>query len=148
MEPSSRLLTERALRISYGVVLPRIAKREIRCGWGSGPLATDRSWEFYADIAKELDSSLADILAARAVDDPGRRIIREYQEEAAGDLVTLVRRMPGSVRTVVEARALGISWREIARGLPDRVYFSIMDDWKSAVATVWQRAEDAVLRLV
>src|SRR5690606_5274489 len=121
-------LTERALRVSYGIVIPRVTKRELSNGYGSGPLSTDRSWEFYVAIADEIGEWVQRVLADRAPDDSLRRIERDHQEEAAGELVTFVRGMTASVRIVVETRSGGMSWRALTRSLPDRAYFSIVDD--------------------
>lgn len=133
--------------MTYGVVLPSLL-RAVSPGWGPGPLSSERSWEFFLQLGEELGewaSRLAD-----GQDHTGaqiRRVERGHREEAAGQLVTLVRRMPTPVRLVVEARAVGVSWRRLTNEFPDRAYFSMEDDYRRAEATLWLDHGDLIRRL-
>jgi len=143
-----QLSTEKALRVVYSAILPNIVSRSSP-GWGPGPLSTERSWDFFVGLAEELGEwpqRLAD-----GQDHTGasvRRVERAHREEAAGELVTLVRRMPTPVRVIVECRSCGTSWRRITKEFPDRAYFSIMEDWRRAVATLGLEYHDLVRRII
>ena len=82
-----------------------------------------------------------------AVPTEWRRIEREHLEEAALELYDAIRRLPRSARDVVEMRAMGVSWAEISRRMPDRAYFSLTDDWRSAVRMTRDRYGDLVRRM-
>jgi hypothetical protein len=69
-------------------------------------------------------------------------------EDAATELLDLVRRMPKPMQDVVIRRAAGMGWKAIGAALPDRVHFSLQDDWDAAVRRVWQECGDCVRRLV
>jgi len=73
---------------------------------------------------------------------------RTHREEAAGELVTLVRRMPNPVRVVVEARSCGVPWKRMTTELPDRAFFSMREDWSRAIGTLTVSYEDLVRRLL
>lgn len=59
-----------------------------------------------------------------------KRIERGHLEDAAAELISVVRELPKPVREVVERRAVGLSWQAIAKSLPTRALFSIKDDWE------------------
>lgn len=140
-------LTEKALSAVYRVILPSLISRSSP-GWGPGPLSTERSWEFFTSLAIELGE-----VASSFYNDQDRtnaqirRVERGHREEAAGELVTLVRRMPTPIRVVVEARACKVSWRRLSEELPDRAYFSMREDWQVAVGTLAINHMDTVRRL-
>lgn len=76
-----------------------------------------------------------------------RRIERHHREDAA-EILDLVRRMPKPMQDVVVRRAAGMPWKDIGAALPDRVHFSLQDDWDAAVRRVWLEGGDCVRRLV
>lgn len=138
---------ERALQHVYRVVLPAIL-RQTNPGWGPGPLSSERSWEFFVSLAEELGewawrlAQQQDITGASV-----RRIERAHREDAAGELVTLVRRMSPPIREVVEARAVGVGWKRMTTQRPERAYFSMVDDYRRAVATLHFHHDDVIRRL-
>lgn len=140
-------LVERALAHTYRVILPSILSQSSP-GWGPGPLSSERSWEFFVSLAAELGE-----WTERLIEDQYPtgasilRIERGHREEAAGELVTVVRRMTSPVRSVVEARSLGVSWKRLSAAFPDRAHFSMMDDYKIAIATLHRDYGDIVRRL-
>lgn len=140
-------LVERALQHVYRVVIPSILRRASP-GWGPGPLSSERNWEFFVQLGEELGEWPQRLF--RDQDPTGksiRRIERSHREEAAGELATIVRGFPVPIRRVVEARALGVSWQKITRTMPDRAYFSIVEDWQVALATLHYHHGELVERL-
>lgn len=138
---------EKALAVVYRAILPQILSRTSP-GWGPGPLSTERNWEFFVQLGEELGEWALEL--ARWQDPSGasiRRVERSHLEEAAGELVTVVRRMPTPVRTVVEARACHVSWRKISDEFPERAFFSMQEDWRRAVGTLGLDWEDVIRRL-
>lgn len=84
-------------------------------------------------------------------DDPQvRRIVREHLEEAAVELADYVQRLPAPLRTVVELKSSGLSWKQVMRNprMKDRVYWSVMDDWNTAIRLIWSNRGDLVRRLI
>lgn len=138
---------ERALQHTYRVILPSILSQSSP-GWGPGPLSSERSWEFFVSLAAELGE-----WTERLIEDQYPtgasilRIERGHREEAAGELVTVVRRMTSPVRRVVEAKSLGVSWKRLASVFPERAFFSMKDDYKVAIATLHVNYGDIVRRL-
>lgn len=140
----------------YRVVLPRIAREGNR---GTGPSGYARpsyarlcvrTHEFFREISGELGEWWLRTLwdcALTSVPTEWRRIEREHMEEAALGIHEAIRRLPRSVRDVVEMRAVGLSWTEVSRRLPGRAYFSLTDDWASAVRMVRERCGDLVARM-
>lgn len=138
---------ERALSHVYRVVLPSILK-QTSPGWGPGPLSSERSWEFFVSLAEELGEWADRLVEGQYPTGASvRRIERRHREDAAGELVTIVRSMPRPVREVVEARAIGVPWKRITKELPDRAYFSMVDDYRRAVATLSIHHLDLIRRL-
>lgn len=111
-------------------------------------MSQERSWEFFCDLATELgDWSWRLAEGQDATGASIRRVERSHREDAAGELVTLVRRMPTPVRIVVEARSCGVAWQRMTRELPDRAFFSIVDDWTRAVGTIAVNHQELTRRL-
>jgi hypothetical protein len=141
----------RALAASYLVIVPRILRGEVGSRLGmSSPAYTraERGMQFYLDLARELQDWDRNILnyqdpIGRSI----RKVEREHIEEAASELIQLVRRMPPPVRIVCEMRACGVSWRRICAELPDRAYFSMMEDNQRAVGTLHLNHGDIVRRV-
>ena len=138
---------ERALQHVYRVVVPSLLKRSSP-GWGPGPLSSERSWEFFVQLGDELGEWPQRLFAEQEPTGRSiRRIERAHREEAAGEVISVVRSLPAPVRRVVEARALGVSWKTMTREMPDRAYFSLLDDWRQAVATLHFYHDELVERL-
>lgn len=139
---------ERALRVAYQVCLPAILRRTANLGYGRCTLATEKGWEYYIALGRDLGEWAEAILHMQ---DPIGRSIRRVEmshvEDAATELVEFVRRMPSPVQIVVEARACGVPWKRMTTELPDRAFFSMRDDWKSAVAAIHQQQEHVVRRI-
>lgn len=147
LEKSDTDRVERALKHVYQGVLPSILK-QTSPGWGPGPLSSERSWEFFVGLAEDLGEWAERLMEGQ--DPTGasiRRIERHHREEAAGELVHIIRSMPIPVRQVVEARALGVAWKRLTTEMPDRAFFSMQEDYRRAVATLHIVYFDLVRRL-
>ncbi len=109
-----------------------------------------RSPEFFFAIAAELgewwERTILDAEMASVSD--WHRIEREHLEDAAMEMIGAVRAMPPPIQDVVVRRASGMSWTALQKELPDRAYFSLTDDWASAVRVIWDRHGDIVRRLI
>ncbi|MEZ0020001.1 hypothetical protein [Sinorhizobium fredii] len=145
--------TEKALRLVYGVILPRMNRTELTAGLGlsraSYELAFVRNNAVFQQLAQELGEWWLNLVRAADETDAGnRRIERRHMEDAATEILDLVRRMPKPVQDVVVRRAVGMGWKSIGVALPDRVHFSLQDDWDAAVRRVWYGCGDCVRRLV
>ena len=147
LHPDDVKEVERALKHVYQVILPSILK-QTSPGWGPGPLSSERSWEFFVSLADELGEWAQRLIEGQYPTGASiRRIERRHLEDAAGELVTVVRRMPPPVRRVVEARAVGVKWKRLTAEMPDRAYFSMVDDYDCAIATIFINFRDVVRRL-
>lgn len=73
-----------------------------------------------------------------------KRHERQMREDAAHELMAAVLRLPQPQREVVILRAMGCNWREMQRRLPDRVQFSMLDDWRTALRTLDAQCNDLV----
>jgi len=72
---------------------------------------------------------------------------RRHREDAAAELLEVIRSFPTPVKLVVEMRASGLGWGAIGKELPGRAYFSILEDWRWALRRISQRHDDLVRRL-
>jgi len=109
-----------------------------------------RNHEFYLDLAAELGEDWVKLvreLEDHSVSDGWRRVERQHMEEAATDILSSLRRLPRPVRDVVYRRAAGVSWRRISADLPGRAYFSLTDDWTSALRWLCREHGELVRRL-
>ncbi|MBB2699166.1 UNVERIFIED_ORG: hypothetical protein GGI66_003848 [Rhizobium esperanzae] len=77
-----------------------------------------------------------------------RRVERRHMEDAAEEIVAVVNALLPPLREVVVRRAAGMNWKAIAEALPHRAFFSIQDDHTTALRRVWDKAADAVRRLI
>lgn len=142
---------ERVLRASYSVILPRILAQHVdsRLGFQSPSWTrSERGHSFYVDLSKDLGQWWKELV--RDEHPTGAqiaRVERRHREDAVAELVGVVRRMPTSVRSIVEMRACGVSWRRLMADLPGRSYFSAREDWDRACATLLLRHEDLVRRI-
>ena len=150
--PTPHQRTERALRITYQLVLPTIQRScSSRLGYSQPSYATQMTLtdELLQDIARDLDwREQWDMLkvAAEAVAEgqTARRIQTQQREDAAVRLLEATRVLPLPQREPVVMRACGFGMREVARRLPGRVWFSLLDDYERGVAAVWAAADDSV----
>jgi hypothetical protein len=76
-----------------------------------------------------------------------KRHERRHRDEAAQELMQVVLGMPQPWREVVILRAMGCNWREMARRLPHRAQFSMLDDWRAALRLLGERHDDLVRRI-
>lgn len=144
--------TEKALRLVYGVVLPRMHRNSLR-----GPGLARPGWQnafvlnnaVFVQLAQELGESwMALVRNAEAPEYTARRVERRHMEDAAEEIVATVERLPKPLRDVTVRRAAGLSWRKICQALPKRAPFSIEDDWKHSCCRVWDESSEAVCRLI
>lgn len=145
----------RALRIAYSRVLPEIARRPDwrPCLDFTRPAMSrlcERSTEFFQEIAIELGDWWRNLARDSAAGNAsaGDLLARQMRDEAATALADVVRALPVPVRTVVQRRAAGQSWRRISSDLPGRAYFSLTDDWHKTCVLIASRNSDLVERLL
>lgn len=144
---------EKALRLVYQVLLPRILKHHVRSELGisrpSMARACVRNHPFFLQMAEEMgewwERTIRQTELASVSD--WRRIEMSHLEDAAADLVTAVRALPAPVRAVAERRASGMSWRRISADLPGRVFFSLAQDWRTALMRLSTEHRDTIRRL-
>lgn len=144
--------TEKALRLVYGVVLPRMHSERI-----VGPGMARASWQrqfvlnhaVFQQLAAELGEHWMNLVRdADKNDANARRVERRHMEDAAEEIVAVVEVLLQPLREVVVRRAAGMNWKAIAEALPHRAFFSIQDDHASALRRVWDKAGDSVRRLI
>ncbi|MBX4889676.1 hypothetical protein [Rhizobium bangladeshense] len=144
--------TEKALRLVYGVVLPRMHSERI-----VGPGMARASWQkqfvlnhaVFRQLAAELGEDWMKLVRdADKADVNARRLERRHMEDAAEEIVAVVNALLPPLREVVVRRAAGMNWKAIAEALPHRAFFSIQDDHSAAMRRVWDKARDAVRRLI
>lgn len=149
--------TATSLRLTYSSLLPRIARGgdldSGRLGFAAPSYnrACVQNSAWFLDLAKDLGARWYELMEDCAKSEPGvRRIVREYQDEAALELAAYVAKLPGPVRTIVELKSAGLSWKKVmAHPLTEgRAYFSVMDDWNAALERIWCDRGDLVRRLV
>lgn len=156
-EAEDLLRTATALRAVYQSILPRISGRDDsgagRLGFSAPSYnrACVRTHAYFVELGKELGEWWLTLQANSMKDDPSvRRIVREYQEEAALDLAGFVAKLPEPQRRVVELKSSGLSWKRVMEHplMKGRAYFSVMDDWKAAIQRTWTERGDLVRRLI
>ncbi|PDT07864.1 hypothetical protein [Rhizobium sp. M1] len=144
--------TEKALRLVYGVVLPRMHSERI-----VGPGMARASWQkqfvlnhtVFQQLAAELGEDWMKLVRdADKNDANARRVERRHMEDAAEEIVAVVNALLPPLREVVVRRAAGMNWKAVAEALPHRAFFSIQDDHATALRRVWDKAGDAVRRLI
>lgn len=149
--------TATTLRLIYSALLPRLARSNDldsgRLGFAAPSYnrgcVQNSAW--FIDLALDLGVRWQELLDDCVKSDPNvRRIVREYQNEAALELAAYVNKLPVPVRTIVELKSAGLSWKKVmAHPLTEgRAYFSVMDDWNAALALIWRDRGDLVRRLV
>jgi len=139
---------ERALRLTFRVILPELARAEFPTGYAE-PSYNKKYirdyWTLFA-VSRELDVPIGELIAAQRTD-VGRRIERGHMREAAGEIATRVKRFPVPVREVLMLRTAGMSWVRICTALPGRVEWSVRDDWRSACRELFRDCYTAVMQL-
>lgn len=144
--------TEKALRLVYGMVLPRMHSERI-----VGPGMARASWQkqfvlnhaVFQQLAAELGEDWMKLVRdADKNDANARRVERRHMEDAAEEIVAVVNALLLPLREVVVRRAAGMNWKAVAEALPHRAFFSIQDDHATALRRVWDKADDAVRRLI
>ncbi len=118
----------------------RLAK-EMRLGFGSvnGVFKNFHhdAWTLYV-IARELDVPQHEILPA--VTNHGRLPYEDIL--SASDVIwRFLYKLPENDRKVVEQRARGMSWRDIMKANPGRIYISLMDDYRRALSRLAELGE-------
>lgn len=127
------------LRLVYRNLLPRLTRSaiggQLKMKRPSYESNISRSHEFMIQVGEDLGLKpdewrelVADNEASSISD--WKRIERGHLEDAAAEVISVVRGLPEPVREVVERRAVGLSWQAIAKSLPTRALFSIKDDWE------------------
>ncbi|MBB2818393.1 UNVERIFIED_ORG: hypothetical protein GGD59_001621 [Rhizobium esperanzae] len=144
--------TEKALRLVYGVVLPRMHSGRI-----VGPGMARASWQkqfilnhaVFQQLAAELGENWMKLVRdADKNDANARRVERRHMEDAAEEIVAVVNALLLPLREVVVRRAAGMKWKAIAEALPHRAFFSIQDDHATGLRRVWDKAGDSIRRLI
>ena len=99
-------------------------------------------WTLFA-IAREVDCDVSDLLPR---DDEKRQKRQKWSEltQASEDILAKVRTLPAPLRSVAEARAKGEGWRKIARRWPDRVLWSMQEDFAQALQIVLTSCGDSI----
>jgi hypothetical protein len=147
--------TATALRLVYSSLLPRIASsRDLDSGrLGFAAPSYNRccvqNAEWFIALAADIGGRWYELMEDCTKSEPNvRRIVREYQDEAALELAAFVGRLPVPIRQVLELKSSGLSWKRVMEALPGRAYFSVMDDWNVALGRVWAERDDLVRRLI
>lgn len=109
-----------------------------------------RNHEFFVAMAEELGEWWMRTIheAELASESDWRLIERDHMDEAAELLLRAVSELPVPQREVLVRRASGMSWKGIAEALPHRAYFSMTDDWATALRSLWSRQGDLIRRIV
>ncbi|WP_414815243.1 hypothetical protein [Rhizobium sp. IY2] len=103
----------------------------------------------FQQLAAELGENWMKLVHDADKDDASaRRVERRHMEEAAEEIVAVVNALLPPLREVVVRRAAGMNWKAVADALPHRAFFSMQDDHATALRRVWDKADDAVRRLI
>jgi hypothetical protein len=99
-------------------------------------------WTLFA-IAREIDCEMSDLLPR---DDEKRQKRLKWSEltRASENILAKVRALPAPLRSVAEARGKGDSWRKICSRWPDRVPFSMKEDFGKVLEIVLREESDSV----
>ncbi len=143
--------TEKALRLVYGVLVPRMNYRETRLGYARAQHERlfVRTEAIFRQMEKELGEDWRQLLAACEKDaDAGLRLERRHMEDAAEEILAVINKLLPPVQDVIVRRAMGMSWWRIFAALPERAKFSLTDDHAAGLQKIWIDGQDAVRRLV
>ena len=107
-----------------------------------GRLYIRDKWTLFA-IARELDCEVGDLLPR---DDEKREKRLKWSEltRASEIILAKVRTLPAPLRSVAEARAKGEGWRKIARRWPDRVLWSMQEDFARVLEILLKESADSI----
>ena len=99
-------------------------------------------WTLFA-IAREIDCEMSDLLPR---DDEKRQKRLKWSEltRASEIILAKVRTLPAPLRSVAEARAKGEGWRKIARRWPDRVLWSMQEDFARVLEILLKESADSI----
>jgi len=99
-------------------------------------------WTLFA-IAREVDCDVSDLLPR---DDEKRQKRQKWSEltQASEEILAKVRTLPAPLRSVAEARAKGEGWRKIARRWPNRVLWSMQEDFAAALEILLRSSSDSI----
>jgi len=99
-------------------------------------------WTLFA-IAREVDCDVSDLLPR---DDEKRQKRQKWSEltQASEEILAKVRTLPAPLRSVAEARAKGEGWRKIARRWPDRVLWSMQEDFARSLESLLRDCGDSI----
>ena len=116
----------------------------------SSAKACVRSHQLIAQMCSEISEHWWVLVQqnAQASGSDWKRTERRHQDDAAVELMLVVRDLSPPVRQVVELRATGMKWNAIAAALPQRVLFSLQEDWNAALKLITERHGDLVSRVV
>ena len=101
-------------------------------------------WTLFA-IARELDCEIGDLTPKN--DHAEKRAKWDELVRHSEIVLSRVRSLPISVRSVVEARGKGASWRKVQGRCPGRLSWSIKDDYRAALGLIVSEAPDSVIFL-
>jgi len=135
----------------YRSILPRLKRDRFGSGFSSPSYnrSLTHTEDLFRDLAIDLGVEWYSLQTDLQQSDASvRRVVREYMEEAAVELEAYVASLPRPVCEVLVLKSCGLSWKRVMEGLPHRVHYSVMDDWKLGLARVWREREDLVRRLV
>ena len=138
--------TDDAVRLAY-VIEKADSRRRIGHSLGFalinyGRLFVRDYWTLFS-IARELDCGVSDLVGKEE-----RRTKWDVLVRAAEEILAAVQALPAPLRMIVEERGSGHSWRRILRRHPDRLIFSMREDYDRALRVIQGRASVAVLTLL
>jgi hypothetical protein len=142
-----------ALGYAYKTLLKRVSAdpSEGRLGIArpSYAKAYTRSHDVIHALAKELGEYWWRLAQFNRASNAGafKRHEQRMRDDAAVELLEVVHKLSPPVRRVVELRAMGTSWKDIARLLPERAIWSMTDDWRAACRMLHERHDDLVRRV-
>ena len=99
-------------------------------------------WTLFA-IARELDCEVGDLLP-RDEEKREKRLKWSELTRASEIILAKVRTLPAPLRSVAEARAKGEGWRKIARRWPNRVLWSMQEDFAAALEILLRSSSDSI----
>lgn len=136
---------EEGLRLA---VLVEVAdgKRSCRANLGYAQLNYGRLfirdfWTLFA-LAREMECEIGDFLPKE--DRSQRRAQWDQLIRASEEVLAVVRSLPAPMKQVTEARSEGLSWRKIRRLFPDRMLFSMQDDFFQSLQIIQARAKESL----
>jgi hypothetical protein len=99
-------------------------------------------WTLFA-IAREVDCDVSDLLP-REDEKRVKRLKWSELTQVSEIILAKVRTLPAPLRSVAEARGKGDSWRKLCRRWPDRVPFSMKEDFGKVLEILLRDASDSI----